>query len=258
MPIIRNMETGRFVKGYHPKTEFKKGHNPWDKNKSRSKGTKEKISLANKGHKVSDRTRKKLSEAAKGNQNSLGYRFSEESKRKMSNAHLGKHLSEETKEKLSKTWNGRNNPRYGKSLSLKEKRKISETLKRKWKDTKFVRRMLKLRRIKPNKKEIKLNSILQEILPNEYGLNVKANIMTLGGKIPDFININGQKKLIELFGDYFHNLDYFPNKETPAERESFFRQFGWTSLIIWEKELENILLLKQKILQFNKEQKCQV
>ena len=69
--------------------------------------------------------------------------------------------------------------------------------------------------------------------------------MTIGSKIPDFVNINGQKKIIELFGSYWHK-DY-----DEYERTKYFRQFGWDTLVIWDYELErNEELLLNKLNDF--------
>jgi len=91
--------------------------------------------------------------------------------------------------------------------------------------------------LKPNKKETKLNNLLTSNLPNEYQINVRADVMTLGGKIPDFVNVNGKKKLIELYGDFWHK------NNDPEDRINYFKQFGWDTLVIWEHELDepNIL-----------------
>ena len=104
---------------------------------------------------------------------------------------------------------------------------------------------------KPNKVELKLNSILQNILPNEYALNVKSDIMILGGKVPDFVNVNGQKKVIELFGEYWHTVRADNYTKTEKGRIEYFKKLGWDTLIIWERELKDIGTLKQKILKFN-------
>ena len=70
--------------------------------------------------------------------------------------------------------------------------------------------------------------------------------MILSGKIPDFVNVNGKKKLIELYGDYWHRND------NPQDRINLFKKFGWDTLVVWEKELKDEILLKEKILEFNK------
>ena len=108
-----------------------------------------------------------------------------------------------------------------------------------------LQKALKSLKIKPNKKEKELNNIIQIILPNEYKINVKANILTLAGKIPDFVNVNGQKKVIEFNGDYWHT------EEETNERVKLFKSLGYDTLIIWEHELKNKNLVINKILNFH-------
>lgn len=78
---------------------------------------------------------------------------------------------------------------------------------------------------------------------NEWKFTGDFSFM-INGKNPDFTNINGQKKLIELFGDYWHKDD------NPQDRIDVFKPFGWDTLIIWERELKDIKQLKRKIFDF--------
>ena len=98
---------------------------------------------------------------------------------------------------------------------------------------KRIRNSLKACHHKPNKKEKELYSMLQFLFPNEYSINVNGEIMILGNKVPDFVNTNGQKKVIELYGDYWHRND----KE--EDRINYFKKFGYNTLIVWEHELKN-------------------
>jgi very-short-patch-repair endonuclease len=70
--------------------------------------------------------------------------------------------------------------------------------------------------------------------------------LVIAGKIPDFVNINGQKKLIELYGSYWHRND------DPNNRIELFKEYGWKTLIIWEDELKMEEILKEKLLKFDK------
>jgi len=170
----------------------------------------------------------------------LGKHHTEATKRKMRKKALGKNNSQFGIRKF-----GKDNPFYGKHFSKKAKIKLSNAKKRNWQDPKYVDMIVRTFGTKPNKPELKLNSILQQVLPNEYTLNVKAEIMILGKKIPDFVNVNGQKKVIELYGDYWHRND------DPQDRIDLFKKLGWDTLIIWEKELKEPKRLREKILTFN-------
>ena len=70
------------------------------------------------------------------------------------------------------------------------------------------------------------------------------------GKMPDFININGQKKIIELFGNYWHK------KEDEMIRMEYFNKYGYDTLIIWEDEIKNLEAVKTKLIAFNMKGGC--
>jgi len=97
---------------------------------------------------------------------------------------------------------------------------------------------------KPNEKELLLIRILQNLIPNEY-MYVGNGKLIVGGYCPDFMNVNGKKKLIELWGDYWHR-----NHNT-QNRIAHFKKFGFDTLIIWEHELKDFNHLSQKIVAFN-------
>jgi G:T-mismatch repair DNA endonuclease (very short patch repair protein) len=93
----------------------------------------------------------------------------------------------------------------------------------------------------PNKPEQKLIDFFKEQkLPYKY---TGDGSFSVGRKIPDFVNINGEKKAIDMFGDYWH--DPVVRKklglkiESPRERISRFKEYGWDLLVIWEKELKD-------------------
>ena len=88
--------------------------------KQLSEETREKISKAHKGKKLSDFARRAIS---------LGHIgiFSGEN-----HPMYGKHHTEETKQKLRERMSGKNNPNYGKPMSEEQKQKISQTKKDKY------------------------------------------------------------------------------------------------------------------------------
>jgi len=170
---------------------------------------------------------------------------------------LGKHLSAKTRVKISKSHSGRHL-----SPATEFKKGIHPATE--WKKghrespevrEKRIKNVLKASAIKPNQKERQLNSLLQQLLPGEYTLNVRGEVMILGGRIPDFVNINGKKRLIELFGNYWHSEEKTgrQGREEEAKRINHFKQFGWDTLIVWERELKDETSLKEKILEFSLE-----
>jgi len=157
-----------------------------------------------------------------------GKRHSEEWNRKIGEGHKGKTHSEETR------------------------RRMSRTKKRNWQNPEYVKNQKEARNIKPNKAERFLMQILQSILPDEYKF-VGDWSLPMGGKSPDFVNVNSQKKFIELFGDHWHDRNFFPQAETPQERIDFFKPYGYDTLVIWERELyDDVEKLKKRILKFHR------
>ena len=93
--------------------------------------------------------------------------------------------------------------------------------------------------IKPNKREIELQLLFEQHgLPYIY---VGDGRMIIGGKCPDFINYRDQNKLVELFGDYWHQ------GEDPQERIDYLSEFGFDTLVIWECEMNNYNTLVSKV-----------
>ncbi|MEK0338471.1 MAG: hypothetical protein QQN41_13665, partial [Nitrosopumilus sp.] len=94
--------------------------------------------------------------------------------------------------------------------------------------------------------------------PNEYKFVGKGEFI-IGGKCPDFINVNGQKKIVEMFGDFWHGNKYrflalgdsLSKKEHGQQRIKHFAKYGYKTLIIWEHELQNENKLKRKIVNFH-------
>lgn len=86
--------------------------------------------------------------------------------------------------------------------------------------------------IRPTKIEIFLNTLLNKYFPNQWKY-VGDGQLIIGGKCPDFANIDGRKDLIELFGNYWH---------APSDKEkrtNHFSKYGYRTLVIWENELDN-------------------
>ncbi len=130
---------------------------------------------------------------------------------------------------------------------------VQERARNMWKDEDTVNKMIKNLNVKPNKSEQKLIQILhEERLPYRFVGDFK---LMLNGRNPDFIHIGNKNKLIELFGEYWHTerRGLMNKKEIRlhvADRKSHFRELGYDTLIIWEKELKNSSRIVQKIRSF--------
>ena len=222
------------------KKRFQKGHIPWNKNISWNEAIRLKIKETTKKTMKTPEVEAKISKTwFKKGQKPWNFGL-----KGTTRGMLGKHHSEETKEKIKISTLKRN---YKHSPIIREI--IKKTSLKRWRNEDYRNRtlksMLQAIQIKPNQQEKALEIILNNIYPNEYKY-VGNGQFVLGGKCPDFMNINGKKKLIEMFGDYWHRND------NPQNRINYFKQYGFDTLIIWERELKNLKMVKEKLLNFNK------
>ena len=164
------------------------------------------------------------------------------------NGMFGKHHTKEARKKISEA---NSNP------SEERRKQISESTKLLWQDPVYVQKVLTAWNLKPNEPEQLIYNILQKFLPNEYTLNIKGEVLILAGKRPDFVNINGKKKVIEFNGCYFHECPLcFPDKGNKGlieteKRVKLFKKYGWSTLVIWEHELKDMKAVVNKILEFH-------
>lgn len=101
-------------------------------------------------------------------------------------------------------------------------------------------------RRKPTAPELKLAALMEKHkLPYRY---VGNGAVWFEGYNPDFINVNGAKGIIELFGDYWHTSKIKDWRETESGKQYHFARFGFKTLILWENELrdENVVVKKIK------------
>ena len=93
-----------------------------------------------------------------------------------------------------------------------------------WKDPEHVRKVMH-RRILSGPEQIFIN------LCKEFRF-VGNGELVIGGKNPDFVCINDDHKLVEIWGDFFHK------GQNPQDRIDFFADRGYDCLVIWEHELK--------------------
>ena len=93
---------------------------------------------------------------------------------------------------------------------------------------------------KQTKPERMVEAILQEWCPREYAYVGTGRDVVINGCVPDFININGQKKVIEVFGDYWHspNRTGKPTEQEEKDTIKAYKDFGFDCLILWEHEIK--------------------
>jgi len=210
--------SGRIKPGQRisPNTEFKKGQIGIRKGvkKTEEDINKQKETIKNKTEEQKKIVSENVSNAAKGKHNSLYTEF------KSCHIPWNKGLIKETDERV---------------------RKLSEKQKETKKNPEVLKRILGFP--KPNYSEISLLDILNKIYPNEWKF-VGNGSFVINGKNPDFINCNGKKLIIELFGEHWHDKD----EEEP--RKEIFKQYGYETLIIWTKELRHLEILINKLNSF--------
>lgn len=130
------------------------------------------------------------------------------------------------------------------------KRKASETGHKVFRDNpELIKRCLPQ---KPNEKEKALDLFIQAHFPNEWKY-VGNGEVDLGGRYPDWINVNGKKQVIELFGAYWHDPFVNPKigfRKTEVATQYHYNQYGFGCLVIWQNELKKPRKLLEKIKEF--------
>jgi len=171
----------------------------------------------------------------------------------------GHHHTLSAKAKMSLARKGQNTWSKGRPLTLAHKNKIGETskkhwedstyrqkvmasMKKKWADPEYKNRvrplMLKGNCKKPTKPERKIiDLIIKHSLPLRYCGN---GSFMIEGINPDFVNINGKKEVVEVFGDYWHGKGARKWEETEEGRKAVFASYGFNCIVLWEKEINTL------------------
>jgi len=229
------------------------------------------------GRKHSDETRKKLSVSHLGQPSGRkGKKASPESILKMSISHKGKKLTEAHKKKISiksrEVWAKKSKDERtdwhrkigdgnrGKTVSLESRKKmskaktggkasektkalLSKVIKRRYLDSEYVEKIRKAWNRKPNKLEKRMLKILDTLFPAEWKYTGDYSFV-INGKNPDFVNCNGKKKIIEVYGFHWHQGD------DPQDRINEFKPFGYGTLVIWDYEFKNMECLIERLNNF--------
>ena len=245
--------------------------------------TRKKISdgLKGKGHPQTSETRARISRTLTGrtltpNQKrliglahkGLKLNISKEVKERMRELARNRTISDETREKLRVIMLDRwQDPEYAEHISRicsetavalysdlefktrhKEgcntpeyRQKASENYKKNWNNLEYRSKIMS--KSFPNKPEKVLLSILDIEFPNEW-IYVGNGTIIIGGKCPDFANVNGKKAVIELYGEHWHTT------EDANIRIRHFEKFGYNCLIVWSEELKDIEKVKEKLSEF--------
>src|SRR6185437_17021334 len=189
-----------------------------------SEESKEKMRRAKLGKKMSPEARIKMSLGKKGTKQS------EEWKRKKNAAVRGQKRSPESIKRISEAQIllRRTNPEY--------KAKMDRHNKQLWQNPKTREAIIEKTSLAwnydgPNKAELRLLAILEEMFPGEWKY-VGNGHMFIDGRVPDFF-CKSKRMLIELFGDYWHR------GKDPQERIDHFAKYGFETMVIWEHEMKD-------------------
>lgn len=146
-------------------------------------------------------------------------------------------------------------PLAGRGKNERVIKRMAETKRKRWKQDRAYREMMMralfaARKARPNKAERKLTEMFEKNgLPFQY---VGDGKVVLSGLVPDFINTDGQKEIIELFGDYWHGKRATRPTQTEHGRGAIFKRFGFRTLVIWEHELQDENAVATKIKGFTR------
>ena len=214
--------------------------------------TLEKLRIASTGKKQSPES------IAKRAASLQGYRHSPETIAKMRASQKNREpISEETRERLRVSHTGyKHTPEQtrkiaegntGKKVSAESVERIREAVRLTWatysdKDkSERVRVLLSAAANRPNKVETTLLLLLWSI-SLDWTYTGDGSFL-VGGKSPDYWN--GDHRLIELFGDFWHKDD------NPNDRIALFAEFGYQCIVIWEHEIyDDADAVKQRVIDF--------
>lgn len=291
MPLSRNPEmrkhqlanlTYRGKKGEHfsPATEFKKGYVPWNKG---LRGYHMHFSEDEK-RKRAERIKKHRHLFTKDERSKIQKRLwsNSEHHKRMSEVHKKPRLCARRRVSLTCQQCGksfevllyRKNsakfcsracialskvgiPPWNKGIPMSEesRRKLSKSVEKLWRNLEYrnktsIARIAAQRR-RPTKPERELMRIINENnLPFRY---VGDGSLILYGLNPDFVDCDGSKRIIEVFGDYWHSgkrdLRW---QETEQGKKAVYGQLGFKALVIWEHELKEPDKVLEKIKEFDR------
>ena len=150
---------------------------------------------------------------------------------------------------------GEMNPQYGKKLGKEHIKKLRAGNKKYWLNSEAherqTERMIKLNQENPEMKKATLK-LKSRTVPELRFLELceKHNLpfkFTGDGSFwieninPDFVDCNGKKIAVEVFGDYWHSPLLKPNidwKRTYKGRKEILKKYGWKLIVLWETDLK--------------------
>lgn len=167
-----------------------------------------------------------------------------ESRRGEKNPFYGRHWSSEEKEILRAKLKGRH---LHPETEIRKGQRISpateltrERVQAWWQDQNYRERVIRasLEQRRPTKPEKKLIDIVsRHSLPFIY---TGDGSFILEGLNPDFVESNGRKIAIDVFGDYWHTLKADKESYTEQGRKNIFAKYGWHLIVLWEHQIKSM------------------
>jgi len=209
----------------HNDNVFKKGSVPWNKGLKQTQETKDKVRATLKAKGIQP-SKEAIDKAATINRDLVR---TEEHCHNLSVALTGHKNSPEAKAKMKIS-------HTGVPLSEKHREGLSNAGKKKFQDLSYRKeRIIKMRKgahVRPTIPEKKLGELLQEACPDEYKYTGNDTFM-IGRRFPDYVNINGKKKVVEMFGDFWHK------GQNTQDKIDEYASYGFGCLVIWESDLKH-------------------
>lgn len=159
---------------------------------------------------------------------------------KLSEAKKGKRLSEHViRKSIELGHTPEINAKRSETMKMRHKEKpqlalrAREQMLSRWSDEKYredtLKRIIKGLVKRPTSLERRIMSIIfQNNIPLKY---TGDGSFIIGYKNPDFININGKKKCLEVGNKIFHDSEY------EHKRIDYFGKWGWDCLVLWEENM---------------------
>jgi hypothetical protein len=119
-------------------------------------------------------------------------------------------------------------------------KKISNTMKELWKDPEFAKKVLHRRTPSGPEQEF---ICISDRFYLEFNF-VGNGELIIDGKNPDFVCINDEHKLIEIWGEHFKL------GRNPQDLIDFFKDRGYDCIVIWASELKDVSSVIDRIKKF--------
>jgi len=199
--------------------------------------TKDKISLWNVGKKMLPEQVEKSVNSRLRNSKLRGHYFSPKTIECMKIAAMSPAVQKNKRDGLRKYLSNDSN--------LRRKSRTSRNL---WMDPVYRKKCINGAIESPNNAERYLETLLGELFPDEYKF-VGDDSFRIESYNPDYVNINGQKKIIELFGERWHRGA--EKEKQDARKLKTYKKYGYSALVVWGSELKNKTTLVEKLNMFH-------